>query len=161
MGLISKIFSATAGEVADKVAGIADRFMQTPDEKAGFRLQVEQLLQQRDSEVEQTIRDTVNARMQVTVAELHQGDNYTKRARPTVVYFGLLVIFYNYCLIPTVQLIHGADLQPFALPSEFWMAWGGVVATWSIGRDANRVIPRSRIAANLAGTRAEPAEGYL
>ena len=104
------------------------------------------------SDIEETARMELEAKQNIMVAELQQGDNYTKRARPTTVYFGLVVIFYNYCVIPTIGLIQGYTLPPFELPTEFWAAWGGIVATWSIGRTAEKRGKMNRLTGAITGT---------
>ena len=109
MSFISNILGGGLTKVVGGIAKAADRFIETPDEKREFTLAVETLLQKRDSEVEQTIRAELGAKERVLVAELNQGDNYTKRARPTVVYAGLLFIGINYVLFPII----GRDMGLF------------------------------------------------
>ena len=113
--------------------------------------ELEVIVQKRDSEIEQTIRAELDAKTKIIEAELNQGDNFTKRARPTTVYFGLVVIFYNYCVIPTIQMIKGISLSPFELPTEFWVAWGGIVATWSVGRSAEKRGTRNKVTSLITG----------
>ena len=138
-----KIASGVSGLVSS-IGGVADRFIQTPDEKAAFKLEVETLIQKRDSEIEQTIRAELQAKERILVAELNQGDNFTKRARPTVVYAGLVFIFINYVLFPLFSLVATVldakiEVEPLAdLPTQFWVAWGGICATWSIGRSMEK-----------------------
>jgi hypothetical protein len=139
MSLISTILGSATGGLIKEAGNVLDKFVTTKEEKMQAQLELEGLLQKRDSEVEQTIRSELEAKERILVAELQQGDTYTKRARPTVVYFGLLVIFFNYCLVPVVQSFMGTVIEPFGLPAEFWAAWGGIVATWSIARRRNRV----------------------
>lgn len=144
MSWFSDAISCGISGVVDSVADVADRFIESPDEKAAFKLKVKELIQQRDSEIEQTIRKELESKERILVAELKQGDNYTKRARPTVVYAGLVFIAINYVLFPLVTLIAIAigskfTVTPLAdLPSQFWIAWGGICATWSIGRSLER-----------------------
>ena len=96
----------------------------------------------------------MQARERVMVAELNQSDNYTKRARPTTVYFGLIMIAFNYCIVPLVTLLSDSvQLTTLELPTEFWIAWGGVVATWSIGRTAERVGMNNKITRVVTGTK--------
>jgi hypothetical protein len=71
---------------------------------------------------------------------MDSGDNYTKRARPTLVYFGMVVIFFNYCLVPAAQALTSTLVEPFMLPLEFWVAWGGTVGIWSAGRSAEKTV---------------------
>ena len=127
------------GALVEKGAEAADRFIQTKDEKAAFKLELEKIAQQAASELEQTMRQELQAKERIMVAELTQGDTYTKRARPTVVYFGLGVIAFNFCLIPVVgYFATGTEMPQLPLPAEFWYAWGGIVATWSVGRTMER-----------------------
>ena len=92
------------------------------------------------------------------MAEMQQGDAYTKRARPSVVYFGLLFIGLVHDVFPLVAKImlmaslwgktdaavsqvastKILELTSITLPSEFWWAWGSVISIWSIGRSAER-----------------------
>jgi hypothetical protein len=134
MGWLSKIFSGGAGSFVEKVGGVIDKFHLSGEEKQRFKLELEALLQKRDSEIEETIRSELQAKERVLVAELAQGDNYTKRARPTVVYAGLAFIFINYCLVPIIGRLFSIDMSVLPLPNAFWAGWSGIVATWSIGR---------------------------
>jgi predicted membrane channel-forming protein YqfA (hemolysin III family) len=82
------------------------------------------------------------------VAELQQEDRFVKRARPSITYVGLFVIVFNYVFIPFVNRVmewvfiaREAEgvlslyaLKPVDLPEMFWVAWGGVVAVYSVGR---------------------------
>ena len=85
MSWFAKIFNAGASSLVESIADVADRFISTGEERNAFKLQVEQLLQKSDSQIEQTIRAELSAKERILVAELKQGDAYTKRARPTVV----------------------------------------------------------------------------
>ena len=158
MSLIGKILGGGLTKVVGGIADVADRFIETPDEKREFKLAVETLLQKRDSEVEQTIRAELGAKERVLVAELQQGDNYTKRARPTVVYAGLVFIGINYVLFPIIGRAMGlfdvvVSTEPLAdLPTEFWAAWGGICATWSIGRSAEKRGTRNKLVGAITGT---------
>tara|TARA_R110000796_G_scaffold111953_2_gene223448 strand:- start:828 stop:1319 length:492 start_codon:yes stop_codon:yes gene_type:complete len=156
---IASFFSGGLSSVVDSIGGIADRFIETPDEKSAFKLEVETLLQKRDSEIEQTIRAELSAKEKVLVAELNQGDNYTKRARPTVVYAGLIFIGINYVIFPVVGRVMGlmevtVSTEPLAdLPVEFWAAWGGICATWSIGRSAEKRGNRGGVVSAITGNK--------
>ena len=81
-----------------------------------------------------------------------QGDNYTKRARPTVVYVGLAVIVLNYCIAPIVANFSNITIPELSLPTEFWVAWGGIVATWSVSRTAEKRGSRNKAVKSITGT---------
>lgn len=153
MGFLGDAIKGGFGAVIDGVKNIADEFHLSGEEKQLFVAEMETILQKRDSEVEQTIRQELQARSQIIVAEMAQGDNYTKRARPTVVYFGLLVIFINHCAAPILAQAFGWTLPALALPVEFWTAWGGVVGIWSIGRSAEKRGKRNRATELITGSK--------
>ena len=152
-GFARKLTGLLGGGFIDSVGNIADKFIQTPDEQAAFKVALEKVLQQRDSEIEQTIRAELQAKERIIVAEMAQGDNYTKRARPTVVYFGLAVIAFNYCLVPLAQLLANAAIEPFALPAEFWLAWGGCVGIYNLGRSMEKRGNRNRFTQHVVGSK--------
>lgn len=54
-------------------------------------------------------------------ADSQSGDKFTARARPAVIWVGLAVIVWNYCLMPVV-LLHW-KFSPIALPDFVWQAW--------------------------------------
>jgi hypothetical protein len=150
-GFVDKLTGFLGGGLVESVSGVADRFIQTDDEKAAFKVEMEKVLQQRDSEIEQTSRKELSAKASIIVAEMNQGDNYTKRARPTVVYFGLAVIFFNYCFVPLIQVISEEVIAPFALPTEFWLAWGGTVNVYSVGRSMEKRGSRNKFTQAVVG----------
>lgn len=137
-GWLGKIFSSGAGSLVESVGGVIDKFHTSKEEKAQLKIELEKVLQQRDSELEETIRAELGAKERIIVAELQQGDNYTKRARPTVIYMGLAFIAFNYCLAPLLQTFMQLEVQPFDLPVGFWAAWGGIVGSYSIGRSMEK-----------------------
>lgn len=139
VGLMAAI-SAAFGErgVVGSIGDLADKFITTGDEKNAFMTSMEVILQKRDSEIESTIRTELKAKERVIVAELAQGDVFTKRARPTIVYFGLFVTFFNYSFLPLVSYVFALDMPPMNLPGEFWIAWGGAVSVYSLGRSSEK-----------------------
>lgn len=179
MSWFNKLFAGGVGEVIDKVGGTLDKFHLSGEEKQAFQLELQQALMQRESEIEQTIRKNLEAKERILVAELQQGDSYTKRARPTVVYFGLIMIALNYFLLPAAMVLSGnADqlqqcnttTQPdgtetescerqtlFPLPEEFWVAWGGIVATWAIGRSFEKTNSSNRFSRVVTGSKQRPS----
>ena len=134
MSWLTKILGSSIGSVVNQVGDVVDKFHLSGEEKQKFKLAMEALLQKRDSEIEATIRSELQAKERVLVAELTQGDKYTKRARPTVVYAGLAFIFFNYCVVPVISKLVHAPVEPLVLPNAFWAGWSGIVATWTIGR---------------------------
>lgn len=148
---LSNLLSGGIGEIISKVGETIDRFVLTDGEKSSLKMQLEQLLQKRDSELEETLRIELAAKERVLVAELTQGDSYTKRARPSIVYVGLVVMTVNYCLAPLIALAFGKALPELRLPEEFWYAWTGVSATWVIGRTFEKRGEGGRVVERITG----------
>ena len=163
MGFLSNLLSGGAASLVDSVAKAADRFIETPKDRQAFKLEIEKMVKERNSEIEETIRAQLQTKQAILTAELQQGDNYTKRARPTVVYAGLVFIAINYVLIPMVgkvaSLFGAANVcvSPLVdLPVSFWAAWGGICATWSIGRSVEKCGVRHPVVGAITGTK-QPA----
>lgn len=74
----------------------------------------------------------------IIVAEMQQGDRFTKRARPMVVYSGLFFIFLVHVAFPIAAFFSGEPMPDVSLPHEFWWAWTGVVAVWMTGRSIEK-----------------------
>ena len=150
--LISSILTAGASDLINSLGSTIKKFVTTDSDRMLMQNELEVILQKRDSELEQTLRKELETKERVITSELQQGDNYTKRARPTVVYFGLLVILYNYCIVPTIQMLKDIPLELFVLPTEFWLAWGGIVATWSIGRSSEKRGNKDKVTSFITGS---------
>ena len=165
MSWLSNIFSGSVGEIIESIGNTVDEFNLSGEEKRKLKMEMQKIIQQRESEIEATIRQELSSKEKILVAELQQGDSYTKRARPTVVYAGLVFIFFNYILVPVAQSLFGAEVAPFPLPGYFWGAWGGIVGTWTIGRSFEKRGASSKFSRTVTGNKRisilddEPAKG--
>ena len=137
MGWLSKVLG---GGALQGVSSIIGRFKMDPAVKA----KLENALIERDMNMEKTIQQELSSREKILVAELTQGDNFTKRARPAVVWTGLGVVVLNYVLGPMVvgawNLFAEAPIvySTYDLPDAFWLGWSGIVATYSLGRSLEK-----------------------
>jgi hypothetical protein len=147
MSWITTILTGGTNKLVGSIGKIIDNVHTSDEEKKAALLEMEKLLLERDREIESTIRTELTAKERVLVAELQQGDAYTKRARPTVVYAGLFFIAYNYAIAPSV------GIGRLDLPTEFWLAWGGIVSTWVIGRSAEKRGARSNTLSLITGSK--------
>jgi hypothetical protein len=137
------LFDFLGGGIVGQIGKVIDSLHTSQEEKSEAKLQLEKLLQARDSEIEQTVRAEIQAKERIIVAEMNQGDAYTKRARPSIVYVGLGMMVGNFCLIPlisSVARVMGQDVEIAIqnFPEEFWWSWASVVATWSVGRSMEK-----------------------
>ena len=163
---LAKFATSATGDLIEKVGATIDRFVTTDGEKMELQLALEELLQKRDSEIEETARKELEAKMQIIVAELKQDDKFTKRARPSIIYVGLVVIVFNYALVPAVLRIAGLwhpdiNMAPLALPSEFWWAWGGITSTYAVGRSAEKRGIRNKVTNFMTGSKKSVIENFL
>ena len=122
------------GSVADFAGTLVKRFFppkMTDAEKAQAQVQIQEMVEKRDASL-------VDAQKSIIVSEMQQADNFTKRARPFLVYCGLLFIFLVHVLFPIAAFFTTRPMPTLTLPTEFWWAWSGVCGTWVIGRSAEK-----------------------
>ncbi|MBS1261721.1 MAG: hypothetical protein MAG453_01052 [Calditrichaeota bacterium] len=139
MSWFKELLDSSLGTVAETAGAVIDSLHTSETEKTDAKRRLADVLRAHEQALEISLRRQLAAKQKVLVAELSQGDTFTRRARPMVVYVGLAFIFFNYCAVPFVQFIAGADaFHPFELPGYFWAAWGGIVGTWAIGRTVEK-----------------------
>lgn len=122
------------GSVADFASDLVKRFFpvkMTDAEKAQAQVQLQAMLQEREASL-------VESQKSIIVSEMQQGDKFTKRARPCIVYAGLLFIFWVHVLFPIAAFFTARSMPELMLPEEFWWAWSGVCGVWVIGRTAEK-----------------------
>lgn len=78
--LLSKLLGNAGGSVMDKLAGVADKFIRTKDEKAEFEKQMTQIF----IEAEAAMQKNVTERWK---ADLEHGNWLTRSVRPLVLIF--------------------------------------------------------------------------
>ena len=147
MGILSVITGGAFSAIGDTIK----KFVTTDEDRLKAAAEIETILQRRDAEIESTIRTEIEASKAVMVAEMAQGDTYTKRARPTLVYAGLAITFWNYCLIPSIGYFGGRPLPTFIIPDAFWTAWGATVGIWSWGRTQERRAVGGAVVGKIVG----------
>lgn len=128
------------GSVADFASTLVKRVFppkMTDAEKATAQIRLQDMLEKRESSL-------IDAQKSIIVSEMQQGDNFTKRARPSIVYFGLAAIGLVHVLFPIVAWLiivltdTSTEMPDIALPVQFWATWGGVCGIWIIGRSAEK-----------------------
>lgn len=136
--LLARILGGTLGDSVKAIADAAHEFITTDKDREDFQLKVQQIIAARDSQIQAAELAELQARRDIIVAELQQGDAYTKRARPTIIYAGLAMMAWDYVLIPTLAWAAGAHLPQLGLPDFFWQAWGGVCGAYVLTRGAEK-----------------------
>ena len=155
MSILKNIFSGSLTGVIDSVSDVIDKFSLSKEEKQEFKLEMQSRLMQMEKELEETYRTELESRADIIKAEMTQGDKFTKRARPTIIYCGLIFIFIVYVLIPLIAYIGGAPgdaLPEIELPEEFWWAWGTVVSVYGAGRSAEKMGVANRATQMMTGS---------
>jgi hypothetical protein len=157
MNWLSKLFGAGIGEVTDGLDKIFARFKMAPEEAHKHRREVLTMLLTTFSKMEESVQSEIRAKENIIVAELKQGDAFTKRARPWIVYSGLILagleVVARYAAwitgaeLPTVDGQYVTSLAP----AEFWIGWGAVVSIYSIGRTAEKRGMQNKLLGMITG----------
>ena len=137
------------GSVADLAKTVIDKIFPPsldPKDKAEAQIKLQEVLQQRETSVLETQKAVI-------VSEMSQGDTFTKRARPTIVYAGLFFIFLVHVVLPFLAFALKRDMPSLVLPEDFWWAWGGVCSIWVIGRSAEKKGGSGNILGMITGSR--------
>jgi hypothetical protein len=143
----------------DKVTNLIDNLTLSREEKEEFSLQLQSQLIQQQQLIEESFQTALTSRAEIIKSELTQGDAFTKRARPMIIYGGLLFILIVHVLVPVSylflqgQLPEGVD-QLITLPEEFWWAWGTVVGVYGAGRSAEKLGAANRFTQFVTGSNA-------
>tara|TARA_A100001391_G_scaffold37511_1_gene20684 strand:- start:5011 stop:5409 length:399 start_codon:yes stop_codon:yes gene_type:complete len=78
--ILSKLFGNSSGAVVDKLAGVADRFIRTKDEKAEFEKEMTQIFIEAEKEMQKNVTERWKA-------DLEHGNWLTRSVRPLVLVF--------------------------------------------------------------------------
>jgi len=128
MSWLKKIFTGGVGEAVEKIGGVVERVSSGHLGKKELKLELEKILHEQSMAQLDMVTAEIGAKERVMVAELQQGDAFTKRARPSIVYAGLFGAF--------VDAIEYID---FSFPTDFWYVWGSVCGVYAIGRSVEKV----------------------
>ena len=157
MSLIDSILSGGVDKIIGTVGGVIDSLVTTDEERLQLKGKLQRDILKLENELkiaaEQSYQKEIEAKMTVMKAELEQSDTYTKRARPTVIYIGLLAIMINYVFAPIFFYFTGRGIPTFNLPGEFWIAWGGIVSVYAIGRSTEKSGFKSKITKLITGSK--------
>ena len=154
MGILGSILGGTIGKIIGEVKGVVDEFHTSGEEKAEFNLRLEAILTERLTEAETTLRTEINAKSAIMVAEMQQEDKFTKRARPSIIYSGLILVFLDMGS-RVISFFANADVP---LPSSFidpsfMYTWGAVAGVYAIGRSAEKRGVNNKAVSAITGSK--------
>lgn len=136
MGL--SIQDVLGSSLLDSVKGIISQFHMSPEDKAKLQAQL-------DTEKDQFVaaEHDYNSKLndiagQNIRAEAQSGDKFTARARPAVIWVGLLMFFWNYCVVPTAGL-HW-HIPSLSIPDTFSEIWGIVATGYVFNRTLDKTM---------------------
>ena len=113
----------------------------------------------RDKYAAETMQVEFETRTRIIEAEMSQGDNYTKRARPSLVYSGLVMFFLEFG-IRSYLVLRGLEVPTDTIvPGPFIAGWTTAVSVWMVGRSVEKVTkmknngesPKSKILKAIIG----------
>jgi len=113
------------------------------ESQSNFKLEVERLISEREKQIHETYRSEINASKDVIIAELKQSDLFTKRARPTVVYAGLIFVLLEIFGL-RIAVLNFNHASPEIIKSSteilnaFLYMWGAVAGAYALGRTAEK-----------------------
>ena len=78
--ILAKIFGNAGGSILEKLSGVADKFIQTKEEKAAFQKEMTQILIKAEAEMQKNVTERWKA-------DLEHGNWLTRSVRPLVLVF--------------------------------------------------------------------------
>jgi cation transport ATPase len=78
--LLAKLFGGAGGSVLEKLSGVADKFIQTKEEKAQFEKEMTEIMIKAEAEMQKNVTDRWQA-------DLQHGNWLTRSVRPLVLIF--------------------------------------------------------------------------
>lgn len=131
------IFDSLVKPALDSVTALIGQFHMSPEEKA----QAQQAIADASAAAQKQAQDydvQLNAIAGQNIRqEEGSGDAFTVRARPSVIWMGVLLIFWNYALVPTFGIKW--RMVPVNLPDAFWWTWGTVVTGYVFSRSTEKI----------------------
>jgi len=126
-------------DAVSPLANMVDKLSTSDDERLQARNKLEAIKNKLAVDMQSFQEREIEAKAKVMIAELNQDDNYTKRARPTVLYAGIIIMLINNVVLPWISYFKGLQIPAINLPSEFWLAWGGIASVYSFGRSKEKL----------------------
>ncbi len=133
------------GPLVTGAFGLIDKLHLSKQEKLEFKERMQSMVLDHQKEVERTIQEESRSTSKIITTELKQDDKYTKRARPTVIYVGIVLIVWSYIIVPILvsyNMLNDVG-EDGVIPSFFWNSWAAIVAVYAGGRSYEKAIKPS------------------
>lgn len=124
-------------------AKMAEITKELTESQSNFKLEIERLIAEREQRIHDTYRAEMSTSKDIILAELNQSDKYTKRARPTVIYVGLIFVFMEMLGI-RIAVLEYSEASTAVVESSttiltsFLYMWGTVVGAYAVGRTVEK-----------------------
>jgi hypothetical protein len=142
--MIQEVIGAV-GAIIKPAAELIDGLTTTKEEKLQLKNELTRIENQFSEKLLSYDETVAKAKTEIMVAELKQDDKFTKRARPWIIYGGLMALGLNHIILPWAAWIMAAvgatqaALPSINLPGEFWFAWGGAAGVYAFRRTAEKL----------------------
>ena len=121
-GFLAKLFGRASGGILGKLAGVADRFIRTKDEKAEFEKQMTEIFIEAEAAMQKNITERWKA-------DLEHGNWLTRSVRPLVLIFlivtTVIMVFIDSGSISFVVEEKWTDLLQLVLMTTIGAYFGG------------------------------------
>jgi len=131
---LTKLTGSGVTEIAKQGAELYEKIAAGHLGKKELSLELEKIAAAQFEEVSHEVIAELGAKERIIIAELQQGDAFTKRARPAVVYSGP-IIFFALMLIHYISIWMGHPAPPAPPYTEWYLsAWAGYGSVYAVGR---------------------------
>jgi len=143
------------------IGSVVGKFVQDPNQAGELNAAIEQYAHEKWTAEEASFQRVIEAKEHVMIAELQQGDPYTKRTRPLILRRGFYMIMCAYGWMIAVRPLlvsFGMDIpEPpdlaIALFEKFVYTWSALTGTYILGRGAEKVGAGGKIISMITGSK--------
>lgn len=148
--MISTFFKPFLKEVISKIG--VHGYM-SDEQKVAITKDINDVAIRFEQELTEAYKTELITRTEIIKAEMQQGDNFTKRARPAVVYLFIATIILNYTILPAIaQFLQIAGFT-LVLPEEAWNAFEIVFGVYAVGRTFEKSSGVDKISSAITKTK--------
>ncbi len=146
-------FSADLKDAKELIIGVLGKFWpdKADEEELGKMVQA----------IEDVYVRRIEAGIDLAKAEMRQGDNYTKRMRPTIGYGGLFLFIFKCVIVPLLNwalaigcVIAGYQVAPIpdvVIPTEIVVAWTSLIGIYTGGRTFEKLGASGKLVKAITG----------